>query len=179
MGFEHKSSDRWQKNCSDEEIEYLKHYCRKKQLEITVFEKNFSRASNYREKFFSFNHGIFNHEKYYRCVYCGHIKKKKNITVDHLIPVQKVLKGRLKGAHRTFLRLQRINDVNDVKNLVAACKHCNSRKGTKTGLWFIRGYLGKHTSYWVIVRLIELVIVITLIYFFITVKGSSLFIFKK
>ena len=41
-----------------------------------------------------------------------------------------------------------ISDINDVKNLVPSCEKCNSKKGSKMGLWLIRGDIGKHFGIW-------------------------------
>lgn len=111
---------------------------------------NSERSANYRYNFFRINPGIGKHRKYYHCSYCGHIKRKDDITVDHLIPVNKVLKGRHKRFWRMMLRTHGINDVNDTRNLVPACKGCNSKKGTKTGWWIIKGLIGRHFGFWCI-----------------------------
>jgi hypothetical protein len=41
-----------------------------------------------------------------------------------------------------------IKNINDIENLVAACHHCNSSKGSKMGFWLIRGMLGRHPVFW-------------------------------
>ena len=50
------------------------------------------------------------------------------------------------------------NGVNDKTNLVAACRHCNRMKSSKTGLWYVRGLLGQHQLYWKIIYPLTLVI---------------------
>ncbi len=47
------------------------------------------------------------------CQYCGEVRPRAELTVDHIIP-------RSKGGRNTFT------------NIVAACKKCNSKKGDKT-----------------------------------------------
>lgn len=60
------------------------------------------------------------------CVYCGkHIDDGIELTLDHLLP-------------------QELGGSNDEKNLVTACKQCNSCKGTKTLSQFV-SYL-KHRN---------------------------------
>ena len=48
-----------------------------------------------------------------KCQYCGNIFSTENLTVDHLIP-------KSRGGTNTW------------KNLVAACKKCNQKKGCRT-----------------------------------------------
>ena len=111
---------------------------------------NNERSANYRCNFFKANKGLRGHRKHYHCSYCGRIKKKDDITVDHLIPVNKVLKGCHKRFWKMVLRLNGINDINDTRNLVPACRKCNSRKGANTGIWIIRGLIGRHFGFWCI-----------------------------
>jgi len=66
-----------------------------------------------RERFVStFSEGlrqqVFSKSKW-KCEYCG---KKKDLTVDHFIPISK-------------------GGGSNIENLVAACKDCNKRKGNK------------------------------------------------
>ena len=49
----------------------------------------------------------------YRCQYCGNTFKPEKLTLDHVIP-------KSRGGDNSW------------KNLVAACKKCNQRKGNKT-----------------------------------------------
>lgn len=78
----------------------------------------------------------------YACLYCG---DKENLTLDHVIP-------RSRGGQSTW------------KNLVTACKTCNSKKGDKTPdealmplpyqpfkpsfIVFLKHYSGKNTENW-------------------------------
>lgn len=77
--------------------------------------------------------------------------KKKEIEVDHLIPVYKAKRQR-------HWQKKLPNGVNDKTNLVAACRHCNRMKSSKTGLWYVRGLLGQHQLYWKIIYPLTLVI---------------------
>ena len=138
MGFSWKSTSKnngyWEKNCEDHEIRSIERFCRRKGLEAVVYEKNYSRGDHYRKTFFDANKGLFGNGNYYWCAYCGRIFSRKNITVDHLIPVNKVLQGKEKEKYRRKLRLHGITDVNQAENLVAACRSCNLKKSTKTGM---------------------------------------------
>ena len=116
-------------------------------------EQNYERNNTYRRDFFRKNKGAFKTKTYF-CSYCGAILTTKTLTVDHLMPIAKVKdkKGfsnnvKMIGC-RTLLKICLINDVNSVKNLVSACKRCNSKKSSKVRLWYIRGMLGRFNSMW-------------------------------
>lgn len=164
MGFSWKSTSKnngyWEKNCEDHEIRSIERFCRRKGLEAVVYEKNYSRGDHYRKTFFDANKGLFGNGNYYWCAYCGRIFSRKNITVDHLIPVNKVLQGKEKEKYRRKLRLHGISDVNQAENLVAACRSCNLKKSTKTGIWVLRGRMGRHGWLWVIRWTVRTVLVI-------------------
>lgn len=89
------------------------------------------------------------------CAYCGLPKRTKNITVDHIIPVDKVKKSQYA---KWLLKIFHIDNVNDKKNLAGACRKCNSKKGTKMGLWVLRGFIGKSSVVWIVRWILRLVI---------------------
>lgn len=72
------------------------------------------------------------------CRYCFKPVLYKKVKVDHIFPFSK-------------------NGPNKIWNLTAACKRCNHAKGDKTGLWVIRGYIGKilidHLFVWIVLIL--------------------------
>ena len=88
------------------------------------------RSDNYRSEFirrWPQKHG------YYRCVYCGKRIDKNHMEVDHVVPVHAV-------QHNFLYRLCVPYDgVNSIANLVPSCHRCNRKKGSKCGLWMIRG----------------------------------------
>lgn len=129
---------------------------------------NNERSANYRCNFFKANKGLRGHRKHYHCSYCGRIKKKDDITVDHLIPVNKVLKGCHKRFWKMVLRLNGINDINDTRNLVPACRKCNSRKGANTGIWIIRGLIGRHFGFWWIEKPVKWLLIVIFAYWLYT-----------
>lgn len=129
---------------------------------------NNERSANYRCNFFKVNKGLRGRRKHYHCSYCGKIKKKDDITVDHLIPVNKVLKGRHKRFWKMVLRFNGINDINDTRNLVPACRKCNSRKGTNTGIWILRGLVGRHFGFWCIEKPVKWSLIATFAYWLYT-----------
>lgn len=114
----------------------------------------YERSNDYRKQFFSHNHPAIKGR--YICAYCGRFLKMEATTVDHLIPINKVrnkhgVLNKIKTTgYRAALKLFKISNINDSRNLVAACKSCNSKKGSKTGLWIIRGLLGRYPAYWVL-----------------------------
>lgn len=76
--------------------------------------------------------------------------------VDHLVPVAAAQKSRVA---RQILASIGAESVNDAPNLVPSCHACNARKGSKTGLWLIRGVLGAHRSYWIALRIAQALLV--------------------
>lgn len=126
-------------------------------IKYRYYEKKWSRSDSYRSKFFKHNKAP------YRCRYCHRPLKKEYLVVDHLVPVAKTKKSTFA---RSLLHAGGIDNVNDWRNLVPSCHHCNSRKSDKMGLWYIRGILGRHKLYWCLLRLTEatgLITVMTLI----------------
>ena len=94
-----------------------------------------TRSSDYRKTFYKHNPGP------YRCRYCNKRLKKDYIQIDHIFPVGKTKRD---SGLRTRMYMLGIRDVNDPRNLVAACNKCNKKKSDKGGLWIVKGLLG----YW-------------------------------
>lgn len=149
---------RWSKECKESEIAKIKKFCKRHHLEYAVYEEGFTRSSNYRYRYFKAHKGLFN--TFYQCAYCGRIRTKKYITVDHIIPVDKVIKGKRREHYKRLLRSKGITDINDVRNLVSACRRCNSQKSANAGIWILRGRIGSHPWFWVTCNLILIVVLI-------------------
>lgn len=132
------------KNLNKNEIKQIKKYCNKRNLHFNLINSNYERGSAYRRTFFSANSGIHNH---YFCAYCGRYIPKNKITVDHIIPIYSVKYSTVK---QKILKLFGIDNINCEKNLTPACFHCNRQKGTKGGVWIIRGFVGKNQYFWFI-----------------------------
>lgn len=66
------------------------------------------------------------------------------------------------------LRLNGINDINDTRNLVPACRKCNSRKGANTGIWIIRGLIGRHFGFWCIEKPVKWLLIVIFAYWLYT-----------
>lgn len=106
-------------------------------LDIFLFDEKTTRSRKYRK--YAEGRGIGG---FYICAYCGRITRHP--TVDHIIPVNAVYGDAKRERNRRILRkVMRTDDVNAPANLCIACRRCNSRKGTKMGMWTIRGILGK------------------------------------
>lgn len=145
------------------EIETMKTLLESYHTKYQSYPNNYLRSRDYRKKFFDENPPIF--KNYYICAYCGRILKKKDVTVDHIISIRKAQKSKVL---QFILRLVRINDINDTKNLTASCERCNKKKGQKLSLsYVIRGILGRKSWYWIIYYLLIIVILIIIIFYFI------------
>lgn len=146
--------------CNSEQKKYYKKLSKKCGLSISFIDTNTIRSNDYRLNFFNYYDGIF-HKKIYACAYCGHIHKKDNITIDHIVPVHKAQNSML---CRFYLRhVVGTSNVNDVHNLAPACSKCNSSKGSKTGLWIVRGSTGKFFSSYITRKIIEAIVLFILV----------------
>lgn len=94
------------------------------------------RSDDYRKQYFAKHSGYFG---IHCCSYCGRLLFKKDATVDHIVPVHAAEKSKF----IRWLFKGRKDGVNNVKNLTTACPHCNSAKGSKCGVWLLRGWLGR------------------------------------
>ena len=100
----------------------------------------------------------------YRCVYCGRKLPKEKITVDHIFPIHEM---ETSAAVRRRAALHGIKGSNDVKNLCAACRRCNLRKGTHMGRWIRKAFLGHMTWYWPAIKILRLAAVCLVVYAFV------------
>lgn len=138
--------EKYVKTCrTKRDVERIKNLCARHGLKFMYDNSYAERDSSYRQRFFS-AHKPDILGKYF-CCYCGRLYPREKITVDHLYPV---------GAVSQNMRLQRklsrmgIENINDERNLVAACASCNSAKGKKLGAWIRRGRIGRHRSVWIV-----------------------------
>ena len=132
-------------------------FCRWHGLRSVSYNTRYVRSNDYRENFLS----TISSKKVF-CAYCGTRIPISKITVDHIIPIQK---AKTSKSARFLLMVSGINNVNDTRNLVCSCRLCNSRKGTKTGFWIIKGVIGKNQWLWYIRWGIRIVIALTGIVF--------------
>lgn len=160
-----RNKNYWVKECDKNEAEQARYFCEKYNLEYAPIKKEYVRSDNYRAVFFKYNNGIFSKRMHYHCAYCGKIKKKQDITIDHLIPINNVLHGKHSHYWRRKLWKSQISDINDYHNLVPACAKCNQKKGSKAGLWVLRGRIGSNFIFWCFYRVIQVMIIIGFIVF--------------
>lgn len=133
----------YEKKMTEDEAAGWEKWGKIKKLRIDVIPEQYMRSTDYRKTFFSSNEPAV--PAYYRCAYCGKKILYKDTTVDHIFPINQLCyseKVRRQAARHG------ISGANDEYNLVAACRRCNSRKGTKMGFWIIRGFLGKSEFLW-------------------------------
>lgn len=151
----------WKKKLSNDdklELTTYKNFCRFNKLKFEVVYSEYTRNNDYRKKFFEKNRGFLG--GYYLCSYCGIPLRKENATVDHIFPIDKVSKSKF---YQIVLKLFHINNVNDTENLAPACRHCNSKKGTKMGLWILLGFLGRYLACWYFVWTIIAIIILNVL----------------
>ena len=141
-------------------VQKIKYYCQSQHLKFKISNSLGNRSGDYRRIFFIYNKPQIM-GKYYICAYCGRLRTKDRITVDHIYPIGKASKS-LKYQER--LRRRGIDNINEPRNLVGACKKCNGKKGAKGGLWILRAKIGKYKYLWYIRWLIRAVIIGLLIY---------------
>ena len=128
----------------------------KSNIKYRCYEKRWERSSDYRKEFFE------HYQPPYRCRYCNKALTRSEVFIDHIVPIGQVKKN---SSARMKLYARGISEVNDIRNLVPSCKSCNERKGMKLGLWYWKGILGKYKWYWVIRKILFILIAISIIYF--------------
>ena len=150
---------KWRLRTSDEElIEQISRFSRRKHLHYECFEDKYTRSSNYRKAFI--DHYERKDGKYYRCAYCGKKLTKDKMTVDHIVPIDKVQHS---WTYRQFIRLMNISDINELRNLAPACERCNKKKGRKVKGYLLNGLTGRTYRGVIIRRWIKFVIAMILI----------------
>jgi DNA-directed RNA polymerase subunit RPC12/RpoP len=160
-----KYSGVWNKKTDSEfEIQLSKKFAKERNLACLVEYPEDRRSADYRRIFFHNNPGLFKSGEYYQCAYCGLVFSKDRITVDHLFSVRGTQKSPF---YKKLLQKIGITNINDPKNLVPACQHCNSKKGSKGGIWIIRGLVGKSFVVWAIRWMIRFALFVLCIAFLI------------
>lgn len=137
------SADCYEKShMTTEELHSLKNklFRYKRYIAVKYCLQKYARSNRYREDFFANSNKM-----YYRCAYCGKEINRKTMVIDHIFPVQKMMDS---AKTRSNARMFGIYETNELRNLAPSCFDCNKRKDTKTGLWVIRGLIGKHENIW-------------------------------
>lgn len=133
--------------------------CAQKKLKLKLQNKFATRSTNYRQAFFDKHTPFIG--PYYFCAYCGKLISRKKTTVDHLYPVNSAQKS-INIQKR--LKRKGWDSINDERNLVAACETCNKRKAAKTGIWILKGQIGRYNWLWVFRHIIRTCIALVCIY---------------
>lgn len=136
----------FEQKVKDESVEAWKEKYEELGFNVEIVSEEYVRNSNYRDMFFEKHPG----DKF-QCVYCGRVFPKDRITVDHVFPVDKATTP--KG--QRYIKKNNLTGINDINNLVPSCRHCNSKKRTKTGSWLLRAKLGQKDIYWIIVYVLK------------------------
>ena len=103
------------------------------------------RSADYRKRYFEKHNGYFG---IHCCSYCGKLLSEEKSTVDHIIPVHAAEQSR-------FLRWLFHWDkegINTLLNLTVACERCNTKKGSRCGIWLLRGWIGRFffPMFWIV-----------------------------
>ncbi len=151
-----KYSGYWRMKTMDpQQVRYWKRY-RYLGYECRVYEAALhERSDSYRQRFFEINHPDAMNR--YHCAYCGKLLPKESLVIDHLIPVQR---AKSSVFWQRVLKVTGIKNVNNPKNLVGTCVRCNSRKGSKTSFWILRGIIGRSYSAWLCIKCVLLLLLL-------------------
>lgn len=145
---------------TEQEKNEVELFCAINKLKVEFHDQQFSRASNYRNIFFDCHPGYSN-KNLYQCAYCGKFMTAEKVSVDHLFPIAKARSNKF---NQFMLKKLDIENINQKENLVASCKRCNQKKGSKTGIWVVRGWLGRYLIFWIIVWSLYLIFFVLVIY---------------
>lgn len=152
---------------SMEEALKVKTFVKEKKLICLVYTESHNRAANYRDIFFAANKPMIGNK--YICAYCLKPIGKEDTTVDHIISIKKAKANKLANK---LMKILHIDNVNDEINLCACCQTCNSKKGSKAGLWIIRGFLGKQKAFVFSIYFLTIILLIVFI-------SAFIFIFRN
>lgn len=130
---------KWRLQTSDENLEdTIYRFCRRKHLHFESIKDKYVRSNDYRKNFmkqYKKHDGIF-----YRCAYCGKKLQAHQMTVDHIISIDKVQHS---AKYRLYMKLFGLNSINDTRNLAPACEKCNKSKSNKVRGYLIQGMTGR------------------------------------
>ena len=146
------------KNLSKKEA---KRIVRRAKLHLFIahyYDQKWERGKGYKKKWI-----IKNPSDTHRCVYCNRKIPYKSITLDHVVPIYAAKQSRVL---QWILERRGFDNIDDERNLVPACYHCNKLKGKSTSfVWMIRAYLGKYKLFWIIFYTFLGIVVISLLYY--------------
>lgn len=158
-----KGESFYEKKCEEYEAHAIEKFAECNGLKCVLIPEQYTRSDNYRKEFFKTQKPVNN--ALYRCAYCGRKFTFQQIQVDHIFPVNGLSYS--KSVRKRAMDFG-ITEANDMKNLCCACKSCNTKKGTKLGMWVIRGFLGRHEAYWKIRHIAKAIMIWLCIMFVMT-----------
>lgn len=160
MSFDHTLGDKkvYYGHLKERDYNKLLTFCQYNRVKCYTQGSFSERSSGYRKAFFKANRPYINNR--YVCAYCGRLVKKDKLTIDHLYPVNKAKRSTY---IQKKLKSQGLSGINDVRNLVPACRKCNQRKSDKMGVWILKGKIGRHSDIRLTIRYTKLVFLIIII----------------
>lgn len=145
---------KWRLKTSNKTVENeIACFCQRKHLHYECIDDKYVRSTDYRKNFL--NSYDKKDGKYYRCAYCGKKLTDQTMTVDHIIPIDKVQHN---VYYRKLMGLFKVNNVNDINNLAPACERCNKRKGRKLKGYLFNGITGRTYKGVVIRRVVKAIL---------------------
>ena len=147
------------------ELKKIEKRLNRRNIKTRLYEKKWARSSNYRQIF------LKNNNPPYKCRYCGKRLKKELLEVDHIVPVSKAKNN---PKVRRLLKRRGIQDINDIRNLVASCHKCNKAKGDKLGIWYLKGVYGFKGRFILLLRFLIVFLIITILYFVANISLNQL-----
>jgi 5-methylcytosine-specific restriction endonuclease McrA len=135
----------WVKQSEGNDIEIAKTFCNQSRLKLVIDLPQYRRSYDYRKQFLESNPGVFG-KGFYFCSYCGKPIGEHGLEVDHLFSVNSAQNS---AFVKWIMKKSGMDTVNHEKNIIPACVRCNRRKGKKSGLWVLRGFIGQHQTYWI------------------------------
>lgn len=147
LGYEFKwNKKEWVKQANSNDVNTAKKICTQYGLRLIIDLPQYRRSYDYRKQFFKSNSGLFGKGLYF-CSYCGKLIRENQLEVDHLFCINSAQNN---ASVRWIMKKIGIDNINSEKNIVPACVRCNRRKGKKSGLWILRGLIGRHQPYWIV-----------------------------
>ena len=108
----------------------------------------------------------------YECRYCHKRISRKYMQIDHIVPV---LQAKKNPRARNILKRMHAESVNDLVNLAPCCSRCNRQKGSKMGIWVLKGRFGDKGWF----RALEKIMICVLLFLvFVAVTGTIHYLIK-
>ena len=149
-----------------DEIKQIEKKCKKWFYKYRIYSKRWDRSADYRKVFFENTKGP------YECRYCHKRISRKYMQIDHIVPV---LQAKKNPRARNILKRMHAESVNDLVNLAPCCSRCNRQKGSKMGIWVLKGCFGDKGWF----RALEKIMICVLLFLvFVAVTGTIHYLIK-